>query len=66
MQPTRFLLALLPWLAVFSANMTVAADRPNVVLIMTDDQGSGDFGATGNQVIETPNFDAMAKRGASM
>jgi arylsulfatase/arylsulfatase A len=36
------------------------------VLIMTDDQGIGDFGATGNPVIETPSIDAMARRSASM
>ena len=40
--------------------------RPNVVLIMTDDQGYGDFGATGNPIIETPNVDAMASRSGSM
>jgi arylsulfatase A-like enzyme len=63
--PTRSILALaLATLA--SVNMLAAEDRPNVILIMTDDQGSGDFGATGNKAIETPNIDAMAKRGASM
>ncbi|MHC4352090.1 MAG: arylsulfatase [Planctomycetota bacterium] len=41
-------------------------DRPNVVLIMTDDQGYGDLGATGNPIIKTPNIDAMASRSASM
>ncbi len=40
--------------------------RANVVLIMTDDQGIGDFGWTGNSVIETPNIDAMASRSATM
>jgi len=39
---------------------------PNVVLIMSDDQGMGDFGATGNRLIETPHIDAMAKRSAEM
>ncbi|MHB8971353.1 MAG: arylsulfatase [Pirellulaceae bacterium] len=57
---------MLTLLTVFSAHLSAAAERPNVVLIMTDDQGSGDFGATGNKVIETPNIDAMAKRGATM
>jgi arylsulfatase/arylsulfatase A len=48
------------------ACVAVAAERPNVILIMTDDQGIGDFGATGNKAIETPNIDAMAKRSATM
>ncbi len=42
------------------------APRPNVVLIMTDDQGYGDFGVMGNPIIETPNIDAMAQQSASM
>jgi len=42
------------------------AAPPNVVLIMTDDQGYGDFGATGNAVIETPHLDAMAARSTWM
>lgn len=41
-------------------------DRPNVVLIMTDDQGYGDFGVTGNPVIQTPHLDAMAARSVWM
>ncbi len=45
-----------------------AADpqRPNVILIMSDDQGYGDFGIQGNPVFRTPHIDAMAKRSASM
>jgi arylsulfatase A-like enzyme len=40
------------------------APRPNVVLIMTDDQGYGDLGVNGNPIIRTPNIDAMAKKSA--
>lgn len=39
-----------------------AAQRPNVVVVMTDDQGYGDFGYMGNPVIRTPSLDALAAR----
>jgi len=34
--------------------------RPNVLLIMTDDQGYGDLGIHGNPRIRTPNLDRLA------
>jgi arylsulfatase A-like enzyme len=40
-----------------------AADRPNVILIMTDDQGHGDVGFHGNPKIRTPNIDRIAREG---
>jgi arylsulfatase A-like enzyme len=39
---------------------------PNVILMMTDDQGIGDFGVMGNDLIETPNIDAMAANSGSL
>ena len=36
--------------------------RPNVVLIMTDDQGYGDLAAHGNTMIRTPNMDRLHAR----
>ncbi|NNE93256.1 MAG: arylsulfatase [Verrucomicrobiales bacterium] len=47
----------------FSSN---ADDRPNVILMMTDDQGIGDFGVNGNDVIETPNIDKIAANSGSL
>ena len=35
------------------------AARPNVILIITDDQGYGDVGAHGNSMIRTPNTDRL-------
>lgn len=34
---------------------------PNVIIIITDDQGYGDLGTNGNHHIKTPNLDAFAK-----
>jgi arylsulfatase A-like enzyme len=37
--------------------------RPNIVLIMTDDQGWGQTGYYNHPVLKTPNLDAMAANG---
>jgi arylsulfatase A-like enzyme len=38
--------------------------RPNVVVILTDDQGWGDLSLHGNPNLSTPNIDALARDGA--
>ena len=41
-----------------------AAPKPNVLLIMTDDQGWGDIQSHDNPLIHTPQLDLLAKQGA--
>lgn len=36
-------------------------ERPNVILIITDDQGYGDLGITGNPHVKTPAIDNFAR-----
>ena len=38
---------------------TAIADKPNVILIMTDDQGYGDLACHGNPVVKTPHLDRL-------
>jgi len=45
------------------AGSVAAAERPNVILVMADDQGWGDTGYNGHPHLKTPNLDAMAAAG---
>jgi arylsulfatase A-like enzyme len=55
-------------LSLFAAALPVlaaplAGSRPNIILILTDDQGYGDFHCTGNPIIQTPNMDRIHDEG---
>lgn len=49
-------------LAAESSAAELAGSRPNIVLVITDDQGYGPVGKHGHPWIETPNLDAMYER----
>ena len=42
-----------------------AARKPNIILIMTDDQGYGQLGCQGHPWLETPHIDALYKESIS-
>ncbi|QDT36946.1 arylsulfatase [Stratiformator vulcanicus] len=47
------------------ATILVAAERPNVVIFLADDQGWGDLSVSGNRNLNTPNIDSLARDGAT-
>ena len=44
---------------VYAQTAAVDAPRPNVIIVLADDQGYGDLGVHGNPVLKTPNMDRL-------
>ncbi|MGJ8644433.1 MAG: sulfatase family protein [Luteolibacter sp.] len=59
----RFLKSLI-FVACFSS--VTAAERPNFIIILTDDQGYSDLGCFGGDHVTTPRIDQMAAEGAKL
>ncbi len=58
-RPRLLAIALLLLFSVGLTSATRAADQPNVIVVMTDDQGYGELSSHGNPVLSTPNLDAL-------
>lgn len=63
MQTKKLLLAAATAAACGCTGANKAPEKPNIIYLMFDDLGYGDLGCYGQEKIETPNIDALAKRG---
>ncbi|CAH1785895.1 unnamed protein product [Owenia fusiformis] len=62
MEMVKLLLKIL--LATFAT--VVTCNRPNIVIMLADDLGIGDVGCFGNDTINTPHIDGIAKEGVRL
>jgi arylsulfatase A-like enzyme len=63
MKLNRYLRTVLVVSALLITVLTNAAEKPNVIVIFTDDQGSVDLNIYGTKDLVTPNMDAIAASG---
>src|SRR5436190_17924260 len=59
----RVLLSLAAFALAAGPALAADAAKPNVIVILADDVGWGEFGFQGNPQIPTPNIDSIAKQG---
>jgi arylsulfatase A len=59
----RLFCALIVALSSITGSAAIEPQRPNVIIILTDDQGTIDARCFGARDLETPNIDALAKHG---
>ena len=63
MRCPSFLVAVAAIYCLPHVQISTAADKPNIILVMADDQGWGDTGYNGHPFLQTPALDAMAREG---
>lgn len=59
-------LPIVAFLMLSMCSVLQAQDRPNILIMMSDDQGYGDIGSHGNPHLKTPNMEAIGKQGVEM
>ena len=62
-QMKTFMVCVMAVLLTLSGSTFAADGRPNIVLVMADDQGWGQTGYNNHPILKTPNLDAMAANG---
>ena len=60
---SRTCLAAVALTSLATCSMTAAEEKPNFIIILTDDQGYQDLGCFGSPLIKTPNVDKLAANG---
>jgi len=55
------ILAIIP--VFLSCNRKMPDENPNILFLLADDMGYGELGCYGQEVIQTPNIDSLAKSG---
>lgn len=55
-------LVVLSLVGLFSQGLSAAVSKPNIIIVMPDDVGYGDYTCLGNPVMQTPSVDAFKKR----
>ncbi len=48
---------------IFAAPPRAVTDRPNLIVVLLDDAGYGDFSITGNPTTRTPNLERLSREG---
>ncbi len=64
MSLSRIVLVVATGMMLCAGPLAEARNRPNVLVILADDQGWGDLGINGHPTIQTPQLDQLARAGA--